>query len=249
MVALAIPFHRGKWFDKRSDLLISVLSGIFLGAHFFLWIASLKFTSISSSLVLVTTQPVFVAVLGYFFLKEGIGKLGILAIILAIFGAFMVAGGDLQIDGIHLKGDMLALGGALAAGLYLFIGRSVRPRVDLLPYVLTVYAVSSFTIVILGAISGSIEIPVVKSDYLWFFLLALGPTILGHNLYNFSLRHLPAFPVGMSILGEPVLGTIWGIIIFRELPIYSTYIGGSIIIAAVVIVMSRLKTEPRAVPS
>ena len=149
----------------------------------------------------------------------------------------------MAVDKIHLKGDILAVGGALAAGLYMFIGRFVRPRVDLIPYVFTVYGISSVTILILGVVSGSLHAPAAKIDYLIFFLLALGPTILGHNLYNYALRHLPVFPVGMSILGEPVLATIWGMIIFREYPILTTIFGGVIIILSVIMVMTRLKTQ------
>ena len=248
MIGFALPFYRKKWFHRSSDFWVSVLSGIFLGFHFYLWIASLKFTSISSSVMLVTTQPVFVAALGYIFLKEGIGKIGLVAIIFAMIGSYLIARGDLAIDSIHLKGDVLAVGGALAAGLYLFMGRFVRPRVDLIPYVFTVYGIASVTILVLGIVSSSLHAPAAGSDYLIFFLLAVGPTILGHNVYNYALRHMPAFPVGMSILGEPVLATIWAMIIFKEYPIISTIMGGAIIILSVIMVMTRLKTgqEPAA---
>jgi len=119
----------------------------------------------------------------------------------------------------------------------------VRPRVNLIPYVLTVYSVASVVILILGLILGTFKAPAVKTDYMIFLLLAFGPTILGHNLYNFALRHLPVFPVGMSIIGEPVLATIWGIIILGEEPIFTTIIGGIIVILAVVLVMVRLKSR------
>lgn len=244
-MALAIPFYKSTWFSKRSDFWISTLSGVFLGFHFFLWIASLKFTSISSSVVLVTTQPVFVAVFSFIVLKERIGKSGVISIILAMIGTYMIARGDFTIDSMHLKGDFMALGGALMAGLYLFIGRFVRPRVDLIPYVFTVYGISCLTILLLGIVSGTLQAPAAGMDYLLFFLMALGPTILGHNLYNYALRHLPAFPVGMSILGEPVLATIWGMIIFSEFPISTTIFGGFIIILSVALVMMRLRTGNR----
>jgi drug/metabolite transporter (DMT)-like permease len=73
--------------------------------------------------------------------------------------------------------------------------------------------------------------------------MALGPTILGHNLYNYALRHLPAFPVGMSILGEPIFATIWAVLIFAEKPSLDTIFGGAIILFAVSLVM--LKLLPR----
>ncbi len=241
MMACVIPFYRGRWFIGRRDLLISILSGTLLGLHFYTWVAGLKITSISSSVVLVTTQPIFVAVLGFIFLKEGIGAGGIIAVIMGLAGSFLVARGDLSIDAAHVKGDILSLAGAFFAGTYLFLGRFVRPRVNLVPYVVTVYGTSAVVILLLGIITGSLAAPARGSDYLFFFLMALGPTILGHNLYNYALRHLPAFPVGISILGEPVLATLWGILIFGEKPLPSTLMGGMIIILAIVLVMIRLK--------
>jgi len=241
MVAVAIPFYHGKWFIQKRDLAITLLSGIFLGLHFYTWVAGLKVTSISSSVVLVTTQPIFVAILGYLILRERIGIYGVIAVILGLLGSFLVARGDLKIDPAHLKGDILSLLGAVFAGTYLFLGRYLRPRVDLIPYIVTVYGVSSLVLLILGLATRSIAVPTGGSDYLIFFLLALGPTILGHNLYNYALRHLPAFPVGISILGEPVLATIWGILIFGEKPLFTTLLGGIIIILAIVLVMTRMK--------
>lgn len=241
MVAVAIPFYHGKWFIQKRDLAITLLSGIFLGLHFYTWVAGLKVTSISSSVVLVTTQPIFVAILGYLILRERIGIYGVIAVILGLLGSFLVARGDLKIDPAHLKGDILSLLGAVFAGTYLFLGRYLRPRIDLIPYIVTVYGVSSLVLLILGLATRSIAVPTGGSDYLIFFLLALGPTILGHNLYNYALRHLPAFPVGISILGEPVLATIWGILIFGEKPLFTTLLGGIIIILAIVLVMTRMK--------
>ena len=247
MVMTAIPFYRKKWFLEKRDLFLSLLSGLLLGFHFFTWVAGLKATSISSSVVLVTTQPIFVAILGYLILREKVGIYGILAIVLGMGGSYLVARGDLNIDPAHLKGDVLSLLGALFAGSYLFLGRFIRPRVDLIPYIVVVYGCSSLVLLALGLTFGSFAMPSRNVDYLIFFLLALGPTILGHNLYNYALRHLPAFPVGISILGEPVLATLWGLIIFGEKPLFTTLLGGMIIILAIVIVMSRMKTATEVV--
>ena len=117
----------------------------------------------------------------------------------------------------------------------------------MIPYVVTVYGVSSIVILILGLSLGTFSAPAHKIDYLLFFLLALGPTILGHNLYNYALRHLPAFPVGMSILGEPVFATIWAMIIFHEFPLATTLMGGAIIIIAIMLVMTRMKSATEVI--
>jgi drug/metabolite transporter (DMT)-like permease len=248
MVALAIPFYKGRWFIEKRDFLITILSGIFLGFHFYTWVAGLKVTSISSSVVLVTTQPIFVAILGYLILKEKVGIRGVIAVILGLIGSYLVARGDLKIDPAHLNGDILSLMGAFFAGCYLFLGHFVRPRVNLIPYVVTVYGISSLVLLVVGLSTHSIPLPQSNADYLIFFLLALGPTILGHNLYNYALRHLPAFPVGISILGEPVLATIWGIIIFGETPLFTTLLGGFVIIMAIVLVMTRMKAVTEVTP-
>jgi len=248
MMLLAVPFYRGRWFADRRDLVISILSGTMLGLHFYTWVAGLKITSISSSVFLVTTQPIFVAILGFVILKEKVGLRGVIAIVMGLAGSYLVARGDLTIDAAHLKGDFLSLAGAFFAGCYLFLGRFVRPRVDLVPYVVTVYSISAVVILVLGVVSRSLVMPAQRIDYLFFFLMALGPTILGHNLYNYSLRHLPAFPVGISILGEPVLATIWGVIIFGEQPLSSTLLGGLVIIMAIVLVMTRMKSAAEVAP-
>jgi drug/metabolite transporter (DMT)-like permease len=247
IMMLVLPFYCKRWFANRLDLFISILSGVLLGLHFYTWIAGLKITSIASSVVLVTTQPIFVAILGFIFLKERIGLVGIIAVILGLSGSYIVASGDLGIDPTHLKGDVLSLLGAMFAGAYLFLGRFVRPRVDLVPYVFTVYATSSAVILALGLVTGTIAAPARGLDYFWFLLMAVGPTIFGHNLYNYALRHLPAFPVGISILGEPVLATIWGILIFAEHPYSSTLLGGLIIICAIVLVMIRIRPAAEVV--
>jgi drug/metabolite transporter (DMT)-like permease len=242
IMATVIPFYRKPWFSNRRDFSLSIVSGILLGMHFYTWVAGLKITSISSSVVLVTTQPIFVAILGYLVLREKIGLNGIIAVALGLAGSFLVARGDFSLGPSHMKGDILSLLGAVFAGSYLFLGRFIRPRVDLVPYVITVYGTSALTILVLGLLTRTISLPANETDYVLYFLLALGPTILGHNLYNYALRHLPAFPVGISILGEPVLATIWAILIFGEHPLPSTLVGGLIIILAIVLVMKRMKT-------
>ena len=222
-------------FSKRS-FLITVIAGFFLGWHFFFWITSLNYTSIASSVVLVTTQPIFVAVLARIFLHEKIGVRGIVSITLALIGTALIAGFDFNIGKDYFWGDILALAGAIMAGLYLFIGRVVRPKLSVYPYILTVYGIASITLGIVMIITGDFKIEFQSVNYGYFLLLALGPTLIGHTLYNYSLRHIKAHKVGITIVGEPVLASIWAIFIFSEYPSISTIIGGIIIIIALVLV-------------
>jgi drug/metabolite transporter (DMT)-like permease len=240
ILPLAVTIYRKQFkeFSART-LAMTVLAGILLGWHFYFWVASLNYTTISASVVLVTTQPVFVAIWARILLKERIGGRGVAAIILAIAGSALIAGFDFGLKKEYLLGDMLALAGAVMAGTYLFIGRVVRPTVSTFPYIFVVYGVSALTLAsILGATDNLFAVYSVH-DYFYFVLLAIIPTLIGHSLYNYTLKYVAAHKVGISIIGEPIFATIWGIVIFSEMPRLTTLAGGLIIIVALILVFSQ----------
>lgn len=242
-VALLFPFavtYYRKSFREFTVKIFgaAVLAGFILGWHLFFWIESLNHTSISSSVVLVTTQPIFVAMLTGIFLKEKAGMKGIAAITMAIIGTFLIAGFDFSLEKDYLWGDILALLGALMAAGYLFTGRVVSTRVGIFPYIFTVYSASALTLGIILFISGELFRGYEPSNYFYFFLLAAIPTLIGHSLYNYIIRHVKAFKVGLSIAGEPVLASIWAIFIFAEYPSTGTLLGGFLIIASLILVFT-----------
>ena len=236
-LALTVYRHTFSEFSLRTFLITSV-SGIFLGWHFFFWIESLNHTSIASSVVLVTTQPVFVAILASFVLKEKINLKGVISIILAMMGTVLIAGFDFSLNKEYLWGDILALAGAVMAGTYLFFGRVFGPRLSVFPYIITVYGIAAITLGIIGIFTGSFTKSFQSYNFSFFLLLAVGPTLIGHTLYNYSLKHIKAHKVGLSIVMEPVLASIWAIFIFDEYPPIGTIIGGVIILLALVLVFS-----------
>lgn len=240
ILPLALTIYR-KQFKEFSGktLSITILAGFLLGWHFYFWVASLDLTTISASVVLVTTQPVFVAIWARMLLKERIGARGIIAIILAITGSTLIAGFDFGFKKEYLWGDLLALAGAVMAGTYLFIGRVVRPTVSTFPYVFVVYGVSALTLGLILGVTDNLFAVYSGHDYFYFVLLAIIPTLIGHSLYNYTLRHVAAHKVGISIIGEPIFATIWGILIFMEMPRMTTIVGGMIIILSLILVFSQ----------
>ncbi len=237
---LAVTVYRKqlKEFSKKT-LSITILAGFLLAWHFYFWVASLDYTTISASVTLVTTQPVFVAVLARMLLKERIGARGIIATILAIIGSALIAGFDFGFKKEYLWGDILALAGAAMAGTYLFLGRTVRPSVSTFPYIYVVYSVSAVTLALILGVSGDLLAVYSGHDYFYFVLLAAVPTLIGHSLYNYTLKHVAAHKVGISIIGEPIFATIWGILIFSEIPRMTTVLGGLIIIISLILVFSQ----------
>jgi drug/metabolite transporter (DMT)-like permease len=229
---------------RGKILIVTLLSGIFLGFHFAVWVTSLDYTSISNSVVLVTTQPIWVAVLSHFLLKEKVNLTVILAILLALSGSFIISGGDFKIAKANFYGDVLALIGAITAAAYLMCGRVVRQKLSLVSYIFMVYFVSAFVLGILCIIWRTPLYPYPPKTFLWFILLGLIPTIIGHTLYNWALKYLKTYLVAINILGEPVGATILAYLIFKQIPPTLTYLGAAAIFTGIFLVFwSHKKAE------
>jgi len=202
---------------ERKDYLLITLNGLALAVHFALWITSLKSTTVAASVILVDTSPFFALIFAYVFLKEGVSRQFLLGLALCFLGTFLILGSDLGVE-VNLVGDLLALGGAVLAGLYFFIGRSIRQRVDFIPYVLNVYGVSSLFLLLFILASNTPLFTYTETDYLIFMLLALGPSCLGHNSYNYSLKYMKASTVSATVYGEALGSTLLAVILFKETP-------------------------------
>ena len=140
---------------SRRQLLLAVISGLFLTLHFATWIASLQYTSVASSVVLVQTSPIFVAVGSFLFLKEKISRLLLTGIVIAILGSSMVSMLDLSINEMSLRGDLLAVVGAVGAAGYLLLGRMLRSSIDTFTYAVVVYSVAAICLLALAVFTGS----------------------------------------------------------------------------------------------
>lgn len=183
---------------------LGLLSGVFLAAHYVLWFESLNYTSVASSTVIVTLQPLFSMIGGYFLFKERFSKGAIMGFLVAIAGSIVIGWQDFQISGLALFGDILAL---IAAGIitaYFFIGQHVRKRLSLIPYSVISYGSSSL---LLGVFAFSQQTPFFNySEQTWwsFIGLAFIATILGQTIFNWLLKWLSTTIISMSILGETI---------------------------------------------
>ncbi|NPV92932.1 MAG: DMT family transporter [Firmicutes bacterium] len=228
---------------SRSDLLLAVLSGGFLAAHFGVWITSLSYTSIASSTVLVTMQPLFVVTLGGLLLKEKVGWRSAAGAAIALIGSVVVGAGDFQVGGTAFWGDLLAFAGAFFIAVYVLIGRGLRARLSLLPYVYLVYGTAALLLLVYNLMKGIPLYPYPPMDWLWFLGLAVIPTIMGHTVFNWALRYVRAAVVSVSILGEPVGATILGYLILGEVPGGWTLFGGAIIVLGLYLFISSTREE------
>jgi drug/metabolite transporter (DMT)-like permease len=225
----------------RTELAAALAAGVLLAIHFWTWIASLNMTTVAASVVLVNTQPVIVALLSAAVLHEAPGRRQWLGIAVAVAGAAVVAGPDLlPAQGTSrraLLGDLLALVGALAAALYFLVGRRLRAKLDLWPYVALVYGACFVALVVFAIGIGAPLIPQRPREIAIFAGLALGPMLIGHTGCNWALRYLPAYVVNVALLGELVGATILAALLpgIRELPAAPTLLGGALIVAGIVV--------------
>jgi len=218
--------------------LILLASGISLGVHFATWIASLSYTSVAASVLLVNTAPLFTLFLSWWFLGERASRAVLVAMAVALTGAALIAAGDWGDGGTaSLKGDALALAGAVTLSLYHVIGRGLRDALPLSAYVLGVWSTAAATLAVLAA---SARVPVFgypARTFALFLALAVVPTVIGHGLVNRSLRHIPAPTVGLFLLGEPIAASILAYAVFGEMPGLLTIAGGVLVLAALALVV------------
>jgi drug/metabolite transporter (DMT)-like permease len=218
---------------SRRDLGVLAIAGLFLAGHFAFWVTSLDMTSVASSVLLVTTTPVFVAIASRIWLREHIGKLTIAAIVLNMAGGAVLSFGDWDGDGRRLLGDTLALLGAVSIGGYLLVGRGVRRRMSNLPYVTVVYLVAA-VVLLLGAVAtGQPLLGLPTEAYFWIFMSAFVPQAIGHSLLNWSLAHVSATNVTLAVRAEPVVATLLAIPVLGEVPAWTVVPGGALVMLGV----------------
>ncbi len=237
---LLVPFA---WFTRREELRslshrelsLLALSGVFLGLHFATWIGSLGYTSVASSVVLVSMGPVFVGLGSWLLMGERPGLLLSLGIILAAVGSIIISWGDLGQGQDQLLGDLLALSGAAMVAGYLMIGRKVRGRLSLATYVAVVYGAGMITLLLIVLIGRQPLFGFEPVAYLWVLGLALGPQIVGHSTLNWALRYLSATFVSVVTLAEPVGSGLLAYLILGEAATASTFAGGVLVLAGIYI--------------
>ena len=221
---------------------LAVAAGVFLAAHFWTWIASLSFTTVASSVVLVSTQPIFVALLSVAVLGEQPTRRQWAGIAVAVAGAAVIGWGDFAGGRDPILGDLLAVAGAVFVSAYYVIGRRLRQELDLWSYIGVVYGVAA--VVLMGAAALHPGVAVAGypgTDWLVFLALAAGPMMIGHTGVNYSLRYVRAYVANLALLGEPIGATLlaWWLPGIRERPSAQLLLGGALVLAGIALGMAR----------
>lgn len=224
---------------SRGDLLLALLSGLFLASHFATWILSLEYTSVLISVVLVTTNPLWVAVLEVIFLRARLGRTMILGLLIGLAGS-IIAGLSSSDNAVSpgkdpLLGSILAVIGAVCVAIYFVIGRKLRARLPLLPYIWLVYGFAALILLTVVVASGIPLTGYAPRGYIWLAGMALIPQLIGHSSFNYALKYLPATFVGIVNQLEPALSAVAAIAVFQEIPGIFQILGSAAILVGIIL--------------
>ncbi len=231
-IVVPLAWARGGVAPPRGRGGAVALAGLLLGLHFGLWIPSLWLTSVSASVVLVSTGPLWVLLASPRLLGVAIRRRNVASFALAIAGVAVIAGGDVALSPRTLLGDVLALGGAVAVAGYLVVGKRLRGEIPLERYLAIVYGGAALTLAAAVALLRTPPWPADGRSWLCLLGLALVPTLTGHTLINWALAHLEAYRANLVTLLEPVLASVWAWALLGEAPPAHVIPGGALVLAA-----------------
>jgi len=249
LAPFALSRYRGELAQlPRRQWIWAALAGLFLAAHFATWITSLEYTSVASSVVLVATVPLWVALASPALLKERLPLIAVIGLVVALAGSTIVGLGEgCQLDsgrfscsamgnifqGRAMVGNILALAGAVCDAAYIMIGRKARGSLSTVPYIFIVYGVAAAVLVVVSLSLGysftGYSVPV----YICLLLLGLVPQLVGHSTVNWALKYLSASFVSVALLGEPISATVLALIFLGETPSIMEIGGGVLILVGI----------------
>ena len=233
----------GRWSGSKSsasrlgrrDIALSSIAGALFAADLTLWAVGIRYTTVSSAMLMVSTDPIWIALFSALFFAERPRPLAIGGIAVAVCGTAIVAGMDVRVSGSALLGDGLALAAALVETWYLLLGRRVRQRVDAPRYAAVVYAACAACMWIVLFASGTSP-SASPHDLGLALLLALVVTVGGHTLISYSLGHMPATVAGVAILAQPPIAALLAYLFLHQTIPLTTAIGGLVALAGLGIV-------------
>lgn len=227
----------------RKTAVLSVLSGLFLAAHFVLWFESLQHTTVASSTTIVCTEVIWVCLGYWLFMKGRLSWKAIAAIGVTLVGSVLIAWSDSE-SGTQLYGDILALLAAVAVAVYTLIGRVVRSRTSTTVYTYVVYTACAAALAITCVLQGHRLLAYGLRPAVVGLMLAVFSTILGHSVFSWCLKYFSPSFISASKLCEPVVAGAIAAVLFGEIPGPVLLVGGVLILGGVY-AYSRIERKER----
>tara|TARA_X000000368_G_scaffold5747_1_gene4422 strand:- start:867 stop:1724 length:858 start_codon:yes stop_codon:yes gene_type:complete len=212
------------------------LAGFFLGLHFALFFVGVRNTSVASATLLANTGPVFTALLSWF-IGQRVSKSVMLGLLLSVFGIVVVQWSEFGLENNNVWGNVFSLlSGFCIAMTYMFASQ-IRKTTENVLYGRSVFLVAAVTIGAIAMLSGVSVFDFDRNDVVWFLFLGIVPSVLGHNMLNYSIKFLSPTAVASIPLGEPVLASAFGYLLFLEKIPESAIVGAPIVFIGIIIII------------
>lgn len=211
-------------------------AGIFLGCHFACFFLAVRHTTIANATLLGCMLPVF-TVLVALIQKQPISKATIAGLALALGGAFIIQTGEITLGGQNSFGNLIAVLGAFFIAVTFVIAGRVRQNTDTTTYGKNLFLIAAVTLLIISNFTGNSVLNISIRHLHWLLFLGIVPSILGHNLLNYSLKYISPTAVSAIPLGEPIIASLLGLLWFGEAIAHQSILGGPIILVGVFIIL------------
>jgi len=242
LLPLSVPALRRVQLTRQT-LLYSLLAGLCLAIHFATWISSLSLTSVTASVSIVASQPLWVALFSWVFLGLTPSFLVLMSVMLAVVGGSLISFGDFGAGSAPLIGNGLALIGAVSAAAYYLLGRAVQQTgVSLHAYVGLAYGCAALVLAPLPLLFRMSYTNYSLETFFWIALLALIPQLVGHTSVNYALNYLSPTVVATAVLLEPVGASVFALLLFKEVPSNTVLLGAFILLTGVLLTVQNSRT-------
>ncbi|MBT3937308.1 MAG: EamA family transporter [Candidatus Marinimicrobia bacterium] len=215
-----------------------IIAGILLGCHFACFFLGVRNTSIANATLFGCMAPIFTVLISMI-QKNKVSQMTYVGLFLALFGATIVQFDYFSLDSSNLFGNLISLLGSLFIAMTFIIAKEIRKNTNSIVYGRTLFLVASITLFLITSITGDSILNFNTSHVPWFIFLGLVPSILGHNLLNHAVKYIGPTAVSSVPLGEPVLASIFALLLFGEsIPVGAVW-GGPIILMGVYIIIKK----------
>ncbi|WP_346882601.1 DMT family transporter [uncultured Algibacter sp.] len=217
--------------QSKQDLKNVFVSALFLGIHWITYFYALKLSNVALGMLSLFTFPVITAILEPLFTKSKLNPIHIVLGIMVLLGIYILAP-DFNFESSYVKGILC---GVFSAVFYALRNLILKKQTSKYNGTMLMMYQTFFLSVLLIPVMFIQDTSNITTQFPYVILLALGTTAIGHSLFIGSLKYFSVSTA--SIIGsvQPIFGIIIAYIFLNEIPTLNTFIGGSLIIATVVI--------------